>query len=74
MKITQLAQPIEKIAAKKAKSALDIAKELDVKPISVSETISDALKITSNNNLYFSSKTPIGNIEKNNKNIVDYFI
>lgn len=65
---------MEGLASKKAKSIIEITKELNVKPISISETISDALKIKSNNGLYFDGKTPTGNIERNANNVIDFIV
>lgn len=65
---------IEGKIAKRAKTALDIAKELNVKPMPISESINKALKITENNSMYFDGKTPTGSIEKASTGIIDYFI
>ena len=67
MKINQLLPSthlIEKTAAKNVKKTfLDITKELNIKPLPVEENISEALKIKSNNDFYFDSKTPTGAVE-----------
>lgn len=72
MKVAQVLSQtslIERKVAEKAKNALDIAKELNLKPIPVSENIAEALKIKSNNGYYFDGKTPTGSIENVTKGI-----
>lgn len=65
---------IENAAGKKVKSILDITKELNLKPISVRDNITEALKITSNNGFYFNGKTPTGSMDTASKNVIDFII
>lgn len=72
MKVAQILPQtslIERNVAEKAKTALDIAKELNLKPIPIHENIAEALKIKSNNGFYFDGKTPTGSIENTTKSI-----
>lgn len=64
---------IERKVAGKARTALDIAKELNLKPIPMSDNIAEALKIKSNNGYYFDGKTPTGSIE-NPSNVIDFIV